>query len=211
MNPTIATAAKRTLAFYQGHAEAYAAASAGVSMIRHGRSFALRLPRGGRVLDLGCGSGRDLSMLRSFGLDPVGLDYVGSLARAAVARSHERVVVGDLRQLPFVPASFHGVWASASLLHVDRTEILDTLLEARRALRPGGVLFASVKLGAGLLEEQDRTFTLYEADEWPTLLRSAGFSDVSVDVEEESRLTLDPDPAPQAQRVRWLASFARLR
>lgn len=61
MTPTIATAAERTLAYYQGHAEAYAAASIRLSMIRHGLTFASLLPPDARVLDIGCGGGRDLS------------------------------------------------------------------------------------------------------------------------------------------------------
>lgn len=211
MTPTIATAAERTLAYYQRHAEAYAAASIRMSMTRHGISFASRLPPDARVLDIGCGGGRDLAMLRGLGLNPIGIDYSGRLARAAAARSCERVVVGDLRRLPFPAASFDGLWASASLLHLDRTELPEALAEARRVLRPSGVLFASVKAGAGLMEEQGRTFTLYGADEWPALLRSAGFCEVAVDVETEDQPVVGQGAARRSLPVSWLASFARLR
>ena len=57
------------------------------------------------------------------------------------------MVVADMRAIPFADASFDGVWASASLLHLPRSELAVALREINRILRSDGLLFASVKTG----------------------------------------------------------------
>lgn len=57
--------------------------------------------------------------------------------------------------------AFDGIWACASLLHVPRAELVDALRRLRRALRPGGVLYVSLKIGAGETLEPDGRFFSY--------------------------------------------------
>jgi len=54
---------------------------------------------------------------------------------------------------------FDGIWASASLLHVALAELPDVLSRLARALRPGGILYASFKYGSGERESSRRHFT----------------------------------------------------
>ena len=99
---------------------------------------------GERVLDLGCGAGRFVAALRGSGADPVGVE----LAEAALERARRTAPGADLRlvepdgSLPLEHASVDLVWCSEVLEHVADTAQL--LLEARRVLRPGGRLLATV-------------------------------------------------------------------
>ncbi len=99
---------------------------------------------GERVLDLGCGAGRFVAALREAGADPVGVE----IAEAALERARRNVPEGDFRLLeadgsvPLEHGSVDLVWCSEVLEHVADASHL--LLEARRVLRPGGRLLATV-------------------------------------------------------------------
>jgi SAM-dependent methyltransferase len=194
-----------TSAFYDEHADAYAATTMALHVADRIARFARELPAGGRVLDAGCGSGRDLVALRAAGFDPVGLDLSPRLARLAEAHSGAPVKVGDLRSPPFDDSSFEGIWAMASLLHIEREEVTGSLRNLGQLLAPGGVLFASVKRGEGRVRDKDgRWFTLHDEDGWARHLKAAGFDIVEL-VGEPAHRSATGTVAPG-----WISSIARL-
>lgn len=107
--------------------------------------FAALVPAGGRVLDVGCGPGRDLARFRAAGLAPLGVDL--SPAFAAMASTHAPVVVADVRALPLADRCVDGVWACASLVHLDHAGTAAALVELRRGARAGSPMFVAVKSG----------------------------------------------------------------
>ncbi len=195
-----------TRAFYQRHAVEYAAATLRSPIERFIERFARELSPGVRIADLGCGGGRDLRLLRERGLDPIGLDWAVPLAVIARQYSGASVVVGDLRSLPFGENVFAGVWASASLLHLRRSEMNAALAEIFWVMRQGGVFFGSVKSGEGEAQDaDDRWFTYYNRQEWIELLGQAGFRNVLVEQDE-----VDFDPTSKlGASAHWLPTFAR--
>jgi len=139
---------------------------------------------GNTILDLGCGPGLDIRAFDEARLHSVGLDISGRLLETARQQASlaGRVVLGDLRSLPFADASFDGVWADGSLHHVVRSEVLAALKEVSRVLKPGGGFAASLERGEGegYLVELDnisatRWYAYYEPDEWRAILRKSGF------------------------------------
>lgn len=110
-------------------------------------NFASGVARHGRVVDAGCGPGRDATYFEEVGLRVVGLDASAGMARHA-HRAGLRVVLADMRQMPLRPASLDGIWSTASLLHVPRSEVPATLRSWRSSLRDDGVLGLSTSLGA---------------------------------------------------------------
>jgi SAM-dependent methyltransferase len=100
----------------------------------------LGLSQSDRVLDLGCGWGRHLRLLRDAGHDAVGVDL--SLPLLARRTGNDPVVNADMRRLPFRDAAFDVVLnlATSLGLFLDDAPALDALGQARRVLRPGGRL-----------------------------------------------------------------------
>lgn len=182
------TAAMRrssTRAFYDVNCAAYSDATMSLDTSGAIARFAALVTPGGRVLDAGCGSGRDLLRLQSAGLDPIGLDISAKLAEIARRNSSLPVVEGDLRHPPFPAASFDGIWAMASLLHLERDETGPALSGLAALLRPRGVLFSSVKRGNGRARDADgRWFTFHDEASWTTHLRDAGFEIVEMRCEQ---------------------------
>jgi len=154
-----------------------------------------------RILDLGCGPGRDLVAFRALGHEPVGLD--GSPQLAAMAREHSGCEVWeqDFLALKLPAGHFAGIFANASLFHVPRQELPRVLSELHAALQPDGVLFTSNPRGNN--EEgwnRGRYGVYHELQSWRAFLESAAF----LELEHYYR----PAGLPFAQQP-WLASVWR--
>ncbi|HEX8555555.1 MAG TPA: class I SAM-dependent methyltransferase [Sphingomonas sp.] len=176
-----------TAAYYEVFGEEYAAQTMRIDVSDHIARFAGMLVPGARVLDAGCGAGRDLVALALAGLDPVGLDNSARLVRIAERTSGLSVALGDLRAPPYEVASFDGIWAMASLLHLERDETTAALRTLGELLVPGGLLFASVKRGVGQTRDNEgRWFTLHDEQGWDRHLREAGFELLEVTGEPPS-------------------------
>ncbi|HWK28851.1 MAG TPA: class I SAM-dependent methyltransferase [Solirubrobacter sp.] len=97
---------------------------------------------GERVLDLGCGAGRFLTLLRDAGAEPAGVELAEAAARHARATGVEVRLVQADGSLPYGHGAFDLVWCSEVLEHIPDVEA--TLYEVRRVLAPGGRLLLTV-------------------------------------------------------------------
>jgi SAM-dependent methyltransferase len=171
----------RTLAYYEQRAEAFweGTRDHDVSQNRQALLRHLDVGRPARILDLGCGPGRDLHEFRKLGHDAVGLD--GTLEFCAMARSFSGcdVLHQDLLALTLPQHDFDGIFANASLFHVP-TKALPRVLDALwLTLRPHGVLFASNPRGNGEENWQGGRFgAFHDHDAWRNLLNAAGFDEL---------------------------------
>ena len=134
-----------TLNFYGLEAPIYAASGkAGTS--RWLCDFMRALPSGARILELGCGGGRDAEAMLAHGFDVDTTDGTPAMAAEAEQRLGRPVRIMRFDELSDVDA-YDGIWANASLLHVPRTALSGVLTLVRRALKPGGLHFANYKAG----------------------------------------------------------------
>lgn len=154
-----------------------------------------------RILDFGCGPGRDLKAFVARGHAPVGLDGTAEFVQMAQAESGCDVWQQDFLKLELPPSYFDGVFANASLFHVPASELPRVLRELCAALKPGGVLFASNPRGND--EEgwnRGRYGSYHTLESWRQYMTSAGF----VELEHYYR----PAGLPREQQP-WLASVWR--
>lgn len=150
-------AAARTLAFYEENADAYAALTLGLDVADRRERFLAHVPPGGRILDAGCGAGRDAKAFleRGFRVDA----FDASPALAAIAKRHAGIPVEVADLETFEPrAKYDGIWCMSSLLHLSPEAEARVLERLARALVPGGVLYVSYKEGPGCRIQEGRFF-----------------------------------------------------
>jgi len=158
----------KTLDYYNENAEAFFQDTACADMSHLYSRFLPLLPAGGRILDLGCGSGRDSRFFLEQGFQVTAVDGSEELCRLASRYIGREVLCMDFQDLAFENC-FDGVWACASLLHVPRDSIKDILARIHRALARGGVLYASFKAGNGERTRGDRLFNDYSQEDMESL------------------------------------------
>jgi ubiquinone/menaquinone biosynthesis C-methylase UbiE len=132
-----------------------------------------------RVLDLGCGPGRDTMLLRQCGYQVVGIDRSLGMLREAQWRVGGTLLCGDMRHLPLAAASLDGVWLCAALLHLPKADARPALAEIRRVLRHQSPLYVSVKQGEGenwTTYRGMRFFAYYQPDELSAMMNDAGYT-----------------------------------
>jgi len=156
-----------------------------------------------RILDLGCGPGRDLATLRSLGHVPTGLDACPEFVDMARAMALCEVWLQDMLALDLPAGQFDGVFANAVLFHVPSQALPGVLGALWTTLRPGGVLFSSNPRGRNEEGFADgRWACFYDLPTWQRLVEDAGF----VMLEHYYR----PPGKPRHQQP-WLATVWRKR
>jgi SAM-dependent methyltransferase len=148
-----------TTRYYNQHATTFFQSTVDVDMGPLHAKFLAHVPPGGRILDAGCGSGRDAKAFKDRGHEVDAFDASAELARLASEHLGQTVAVHTFLELD-AHAVYDGVWACASLLHVPLADQPAAWARLWQALRPGGVVYASYKLGQGCrVDDTSRAFT----------------------------------------------------
>jgi ubiquinone/menaquinone biosynthesis C-methylase UbiE len=151
---------------------------------KHIDRFATLLSPGSVVCDIGCGPGFDTAVFQDRGFNAIGLDYSWGMmqaGRSAHGMTHSFVQV-DMRDLPLGKTAVDGLWLCASLLHLPRKDVAPALQNFARVLKPGGILYLSVKMGEDARwmpnpykDDLLRYFTYWQPETLDPLLIQAGF------------------------------------
>ena len=170
-----------TIAFYDRIASDYAQTWFDLSIMEEQSKYFVDHLIGDRVLDAGCGPGRDALFFTQQGLSVVGIDLSEELLAIARARVQGATFLKmDMRRLELPNQCCDGVWACASLLHIPHAQALQTLREFFRILEPNvGLLYVSVKEGRGegwRDHPEGKTFSAYYTeDSFRRIIERAGF------------------------------------
>jgi ubiquinone/menaquinone biosynthesis C-methylase UbiE len=141
----------------------------------------------GFIIDIGCGTGRDMAYFESQGLQVTGVDL--SAGMLSFARRHVRggLALMNMCRMGFSEACFEAAWSCASLLHVPKQAAPAALQEVHRILKPGGMLILTIQEGISEGWEESyvdgikRFFVRYRKDEMQTMLSMNGFTVGKVD------------------------------
>lgn len=107
----------QTSQYYNDHATTFFEATVGVDMGPLHARFLQNIPAGGRILDAGCGSGRDARAFKDLGFEVEAFDASPELAKLASTHLGHTVRVRTFSDVSEVHA-YDGIWACASLLHL---------------------------------------------------------------------------------------------
>ena len=162
-----------TINFYEKNAEAYAALTVTADMSRAYEKFLAYLPHGAKVLDAGCGSGRDSLFFMRQGYRVTMLDASAAMCRCAEKLTGQKALHKTFAEINF-DKQFDGIWANASLLHVPEQELEKVLKILHRALKEDGVLYASWKYGEAERRDGERFYCDMTEEKLKKLLRRIG-------------------------------------
>jgi SAM-dependent methyltransferase len=166
--------------------------------------------KGGKILDIGCGSGRDLAAMVKMGYDCYGVDPTDQFVKAAQSIHPElkdRIIIGGLPALsPPFGGEFDAILCSAVLMHIDRQQLLPSALSIKECLKTGGKLLYSVPskrldVGAGQRDSNGRLFVPNQSDRLKSIFEQLGLT-----------LLLETDNLDSMGRseVEWVSSMWRL-
>lgn len=166
----------QTIAYYDANWKDYVAKTQGIDMSDILDRFVKYLPAGARILDVGAGAGRDSMFLLSRHYKVVALDPSPKMANVLRAIPGLDVVEHGAEQIEDV-AQYDGVWACASLLHLDDRTLTVAMQRLARALKPGGVLYMCFKDGDSIRRISDgRLFHDLSADGVTQLAKAQGLT-----------------------------------
>lgn len=165
------------LPYYRLNAQAYANATREVNMSALHAKFLSQVPSKGSILDAGCGSGRDSLAFVEKGFEVDAFDGCEELAHLASKHAGLDVKVQSFQEFT-ADKQYDAIWACASLLHVPEQEQSQVWQRLWSALKPGGVAYASYKLGLSFrTDDNGRPFTDANERRLPRWL--AGLEDVA--------------------------------
>ncbi len=192
--------ADKNVEYYNKNADSFFVGSVAADMSDVQSRFLTFVPAGGRILDAGCGSGRDSKAFLDAGYDVVSFDASEEMCRRASEYIGKPVLNMRFEDVAY-EAEFDGIWACASLLHVPVEELPDVLKKMGRALKPGGVMYASFKYGEGTVFRGERQFSDFTEVSIVPLFEQAGFEIVSNIVGSDSR--------PGREDEKWVNVIAK--
>lgn len=173
-----------TIKAYDATATAYADRWFGFRLQEDMARLVGRLGPNARVLDVGCGPGRDVAWLAEQGFDVVGVDLAFRMLEEGLARGVSAPLIqADMGRLPFRRGSFQGLWVCASLLNISKDQAGEVLKELARVVHPGHI-YVSVKRGEGeewVSDDQGHRclFAYYHPAEIQLLMERSGFEVLS--------------------------------
>ena len=149
------------------------------------RTLIRHLPEGGKVLEIGCGSGRDAAFLLNHGFDVTAIDSSSEMLSTAIAYHPElaertcRASIPFSDKDPLLDRRFNAIVMIATVMHISDQDLFECACQLRQLLSPDGIVFISTSLGReGIVEGYDSEGRIYierQPDELQLLFERIGF------------------------------------
>lgn len=147
-----------TIEYYNKYADSFINDTVNADLSDLQTEFLKYLPTKARILDLGCGAGRDSKSFVAKGYRVTAVDASRELCKRASVFIGQKVICKRFEDLEY-NKEFDGVWACASLLHLRLEELPKIINKIETALVVGGYLYVSFKYGSKEEVRDGRYFT----------------------------------------------------
>lgn len=191
-----------TLSYYNSNAPSFVQNTVDVPFTDIQDVFLECIPAGGRILDFGCGSGRDTKYFLSKGYIVDAVDGSKELCKIASEYTGVSVKCMLFDELDAVK-EYDGIWACASILHVEKMKLPTILKKMAVATKTGGTIYVSFKYGDFEGERNGRFFADLKEPSFEKLIK-----DISKLVIEKSWIT--DDVRVERGEERWLNILLRV-
>ena len=175
--------------YYDINAKEYIESTINCDMSFHYQKFLKYLPKTGKILDVGFGSGRDMIYFKSLGYEVEGIDTSLEFVKNMKEQGFN-VKLESACEINF-KNEFDGIWACASLLHIKREQLEEVIIKCINALKENGVLYCSFKYGDKEVKRDNRYFNYINEDIINTISKNNNLKIVelykSTDVREERK------------------------
>ena len=149
--------------YYESNAERYAAETLSADMSEQYQRFLPLLKDGVKLLDVGSGSGRDACYFQKQGYQVTALEPSKNLCREIRKVFSGEIMCSDIQN--YQPAErYDGIWACASLIHLQEEEVLQFFEKIDQYLDDNGIIYISGKNGISTGEVEDGRFFLEFTD-----------------------------------------------
>ena len=157
------------------------------------------IPKKGKILDLGCGAGRDSKYFKQKGHVVVAVDGCPELCDIARKHIEQEVICQTFDS--FIPNDyFDGIWACSSLLHLKYEDIKQTIKKYADFLNKNGCFYMSFKYGTFSGMRNGRYFTDLTEEIFKKILQT-------IPTLELKDLRITSDIRPNRQEEKWLNVF----
>ena len=176
----------QTVSYYDKNAEEFCKNTINADMSFCRDKFLKYLSAGASILDVGCGSGRDSIAFKQLGYHVTAMDASPKICQEAEKVLGQKVLCKTFEELDDENV-YNGIWACASLLHVPKERVGKVLYRLKRALKNGGVLYASFKYGEEEKVVNGRFFNYYSEHSLREFMVENGFEVLELFVTQDVR------------------------
>lgn len=189
-----------TLNYYNQNSASFVKDTKDVSLSSLQQEFLSYIPKGGTILDLGCGSGRDSKAFIEQGYAVEAVDGSQEMCKVASEYIGQKVICARFQD--YKPNKlFDGVlWACASLLHLERGQLGAVLRQISSVLRKGGCFYASFKYGSFEGERNGRYFTDLTEESFASIIQNIPELKIV-------KTAITQDVRPNRTQEKWLNLF----
>jgi len=162
--------ADSAIRYYNENARAYFDSTVALDMGKLYGPFLKHLRPGSKVLDAGCGSGRDSLFFKNQGFQVTAFDASKEMVKLASELLVQKVLLMSFEDLSLTE-QYDGIWACASLLHVEKAKLSRVVAELAKHLKDGGVFYISFKYGREEYWKEGRYFNHLDEDTLKEILQ----------------------------------------
>ena len=192
----------KTLEYYNENAQKFVSGTVSVEFETMQRRFTDKLEPGSYVLDFGCGSGRDTKYFNDHGFKVDAIDGSKELCKIASEYSGVQVKNMFFEDLD-EEDKYDGIWACASILHVEKNKLNSLFKKMTKAIKDGGILYTSFKYGNFEGDRNGRFFTFLTEESFREIIKDIK----ELKIEEEWITT---DVRPDRGEEKWLNLILRI-
>ena len=187
---------------YQATAQEFAHNVSDLAPMGSIEKFITLLPPKAKIIDIGCGSGRDAKLFTNMGASVLGIDFSSNLIDIAKRTAPlAEFQLMDIEMMDLPGASFDGAWAACSLGHVSKKILPEVIQKVHSLLKEKGYFYLTLKKGTGETLEHDVRYTgdikkfcaFYEEEELKNILQKAQFKILDFNVIERKHSYLTHD------------------
>lgn len=157
------------MSYYSKHAKEYIDSTINVDMRDYYSIFLCYIESSSKILDVGFGSGRDSLYFKNKGYIVTSIDPIKAFCDNASILGLKNVKQMSVEDITY-ENEFDGIWAFASLLHLESNKLVSVFSKCHKALKDNGVMYVSFKYGDFEGYIQERYFTYLKEDSFKEII-----------------------------------------